>query len=75
MCRKCFSAYERCTKIMHTLKQDVAKVHDVTHANMSTDNAFLTPPTPKKLAVSAGTSSSSPDVSISIYSIIKFKSQ
>ena len=65
MCRKCFSAYERCMKIMHTLKQDVAKALDVTHANTSTDNAFLAPPAPKKLAVSAGTSSSSPDVSVS----------
>ena len=64
ICRKCFSAYERCTKIMHALKHDVAKALDVIHANMSTENAFLAPPAPKKLAVSAGTSSSSPDVSV-----------
>ena len=64
ICRKCFSAYERCTKIMHALKQDVAKALDVIHANMSTDNTFLAPPAPKKLEVSAGTSSSSPDVSV-----------
>ena len=34
MGRKCFSAYERCTKIMQELKQDVAKALDVTHANV-----------------------------------------
>ena len=49
---------------MHTLKQDITKALDVTNANMSTNNAFLAPLAPKKLAASAGTSSSSPDVSV-----------
>ena len=57
---------------MHTLQLDVAKALDVTH----TDNAFFAPPAPKKLAVNAGTSSSSPDVSVNkqLHSIIKYKS-
>ena len=76
MYRKCFNAHEMCTKIMHTLKQDVAKALHVTLVNMSTDNAFLAPPAPKKLAISARTYSSSPDVSINtqLHSIIKYKS-
>ena len=63
MCKKCFAAYDRCTKQMHTLKASLAKAVEVLLDDMGLD-CDPAPPPPKRAAVSLGPSSASPDVTV-----------
>lgn len=71
MCRKCFTAYERCTKLMSVLQKSIANVvssmqGDSSESDESDDHCEppTQPPPPKRLAISAGPSNASPDVTV-----------
>ena len=70
MCRKCFSAYDRCTKQMETLKQSVSKAAEVLREHLpqlEPNQVPPVPPAPKRVAVSVGSSSVSLEVSVNIH--------
>ena len=57
MCRRCFNAYEKCTKLINSLRASIAKVHvaDVIGKEAEPDNsknaAAMLPPPPKRIAI------------------------
>ena len=71
MCRKCFTAYDRCTKQIGTLRASIAKVADVIDDGSESDNsengAAMLPPLPKRVAVCLDPSTVSPDVTVNRY--------
>ena len=65
MCRKCFNSYERCAKLISTLKSNAETAAEVLALSVecNNDQSSFTAPAPKRIAVSAsGGASSSPDV-------------
>ena len=65
MCRRCFSAYDRCTKQITLLRKSISKVLDngSESDNCNTGDPPLPPP-PKRLAISVGPFTASPDVMV-----------
>ena len=66
MCRKCFTAYERCTKQISLLRNSISKVVAMFSDTPESDdsNSGARPPPPKRLAISVGPSKASPDVTV-----------
>ena len=67
MCRKCFSAYERCTKQIENLKQSLSTSASVLRERISqleNREVRVVAPAPKRLAVEVASSSASPEVSV-----------
>lgn len=68
MCRKCFTAYERCTKQITSLRKSISKVvvllNDNSESDDSDSSAETRPPPPKRLAIHVGPSNASPDVTV-----------
>ena len=71
MCRRCFTVYERCKKLLNSLKKDVCKAVDkfqlenafsIPTAAESPDSPrsriYSVPPAPKRRAVATGSSAS-----------------
>ena len=67
MCRKCFSDYDRCTKLISTLRKSLAKIGDFIDRDSSSDSegtAEMQPPALKRVATCVGLTSASPDVTV-----------
>ena len=75
VCRKCFSTYERCNKLLNGIRENARNAISVI-LNDSSANACISDlrgePTPKKsrLSMHYGASSSSPDVVVSLYECV-----
>ena len=68
MCRKCFTAYDKCTQMIVTLRKSIGNIADVigneSESDNSDDGASLRPPAPKRVAFCCGPSTASPDVTV-----------
>ena len=68
MCRRCFSAYDRYTKQITLLRKSISKVLETLDNGSESDNCNAgdppLPPPPKRLAISVGPSTASPDVMV-----------
>lgn len=67
MGRKCFTAYERCTKQITSLRKSISKVVVLLNDNSESedsDSSAETRPPPKRLAIHVGPSNASPDVMV-----------
>ena len=68
LCRKFFNAYEKCTKLIDTLRASIAKVEDMLELHEadteSENNTVMLPPPPKRVAVCVGPSGASPEVTV-----------
>ena len=54
MCRKCFSAYDRCTKLMETLRTIFSKAAELLQdscSGLENPTISLVPPAPKRVAI------------------------
>jgi len=80
MCRRCFTVFESCTKLLNSIRLDVAKAVKIFQQNgslISTGKAegeaitcsldYASAPTPKRLALA--TNSASPDVVVNFPNI------
>ena len=73
MCKKCFNAYDRCTKQIETLQQALSNAAEVLQASLShlqQSEVQPLPPPPKRVAVAAvvaPSTSASPEVSVNIH--------
>ena len=66
MCRKCFTAYDRCTKQLSSLRASLGKLAQKIHneSDNSENGAAMLIPPPKGVAVCFGPSTASPDVTV-----------
>ena len=68
ICRTCFSAYDRCTKLMDTLRSSISQVAELLQDSCTVEDPViaLEPPAPKRVAVCSEPCSASPAVLVII---------
>lgn len=82
MCRKCFTTYDKATKMISSLRQSLAKAVEVLYESTCTDEStsdsdgengnIALPPAPKRAAISVLSSSTSPDVLVNMLFLLYY---